>query len=178
VLNTPARLIETLSWFTLASAGATPAFKAEHCRRIAHVVRMLCATAETTSAAQETSAIIATYLATAVCLEGRTTYGPTGARYEAARDLGAQGRPVSLIDHNTGEYVIRVSDLAEKARRHDGASIPREWLDGRMSALGWQRVTVAGYELPGRAGRRGAHARRDVYRGHLPVAPDDESVNT
>jgi hypothetical protein len=61
-----------------------------------------------------------------------------------------------LIDANTGEYVIAVSDLNEAARRHVGSSIPRGWLPGRMDAMGWRRVTLDGHALPGRDGRSGA----------------------
>jgi hypothetical protein len=74
--------------------------------------------------------------------------------------------------------VLRVSDLATAARRQLG-SLPRGWLDARMRGIGWQRVELRGFGLPGRQGRRqGPHARVNVYRGHLPLDEDDEPSDT
>jgi hypothetical protein len=64
--------------------------------------------------------------------------------------------------------VIRVSDLAEAARRHTGTSLARGWLDARMENLGWGRSCVDVHALPGRSGRTGPHTRMEVYRGLLP----------
>jgi hypothetical protein len=80
----------------------------------------------------------------------------------------ATGRPVGprryLIDSESGELVIAVSDLADAARRHVGTSLRHGWLDARMDSLGWERVTLQGHALPGRDGRRqGPHARLYVY---------------
>lgn len=186
VLNTPARLIETLSGWAIPTDGAVPALKGEHCRLIAQVVRMLCGASATLSVEQESASLVGVFLQATQALEGYTTYGTTGQRYEAAtalqRELDGTGRPLAaakyLLDENTGEYVIRVQDLAEAARRFVGASLPRGWLDGRMASLDWKRVTLAGYEQPGRAGRAGPHARCDVYRGLLTAPADEGSVNT
>lgn len=189
-INQPPRLIEDLSWQTLASDGAVPALKGEHCRAVAHVVRMLTDQTQAITDEQETAGIVGTFLGGAEAVEGYTTYGTTGQRYEAAsalqRDLDeTTGRPLGapqyLIDENTGELVIRVGDLAEAGRRHVGSSLPRGWLDARMHGLGWTRVALDGHRLHGRSGRAGPHARATVYRGHLPAAegPDDEgSVTT
>jgi len=189
-LNQPQRLIEDLSWQMLPGDGAVPAFKGEHCRAVAHVVRMLTDATQVVTDAEETAGIVGTFLSAAEPVEGLTVYGNTAQRYEAAtglqRDLDATtGRPIGapkfLIDTNTGELVIRAGDLAEAGRRHVGSSLARGWLDARMDNLGWRRARLAGYAQPGRAGRTGPHARCDVYRGHLPAdddGDDDGSVNT
>jgi hypothetical protein len=186
-INSPAKLIETLSWQMLDTDGAVHALKGEHCRSIAHVVRMLCGVSETITAAEEAEAIVGTFMQSAEPVEGHTTYGTSGQRYEAAvalrRALDGTGRSIGparyLIDANTGEMVIAVSDLQDGARRHIGSSIPHGWLDARMETAGWRRVDIDGHELPGRAGRRGAHARVHAYRGLLTAAPeDDDDANT
>jgi hypothetical protein len=184
-LLVPMRLHETLASQTLPSDRPAPAFKAEHCREIAYVVRMLCGQADTLSYEQEAAGIVAAFMATAQAREGLTTYGTTAQRYEAASALRRRsdehsGRPIGpphyLIDSETGEFVIAVGDLADAARRHIGSSLPRGWLDGRMDMLGWRRVSLQGFGLPGRTGReRGPHARLSVYRGVLAY---DEPVNT
>jgi hypothetical protein len=46
-----------------------------------------------------------------------------------------------------------------------------------MEALGWQRITLTGYGQPGRAGRKGPHARLNAYRGHLSAVEDDQLVS-
>lgn len=185
-INQPARLIEDLSWQSLRSDGAVHALKAEHCRLIAHVVRMLADQAQALDEQDEARGILGTFTSSAEPIEGLTTYGTTAQRYEAAsalqRDvddgrLGGQAR--YLVDLNTGELVIRVSDLADAARRHVGSSLPHGWLDGRLEALGWARVQLQGYAQPGREGRGGPHARTIVYRGLLPNDQGDtEGVNT
>jgi len=189
-LNQPPRLIEDLSWQMLPSDGAVPALKGEHCRAIAHVVRMLTDAAQEVTDAQQTAGIVGTFLNAAEAVEGLTTYGNSAQRYEASsglqRELDAMsgrhiGAPRYLIDADTGELVIRASDLGEAGRRHVGSSLPHGWLDARMDNLGWTRARLAGYAQPGRGGRAGPHARCDVYRGHLPAAEgpeDDGSVNT
>lgn len=185
-INTPARLIEDLSWQTLPSDGAVPAFKTEHCRQTAHVVRMLCGVSASISDEQETAGIVAAYVSVADEVEGFTTYGAGPQRYESVRALqrndAVSGLPIGipryLVDKDTGELVIRAGDLAETARRFIGASVPRGWLEGRMDGLGWQRIHLDGHAASGRVGRRGPHARAIVYRGHLPGTDDDEAVTT
>jgi hypothetical protein len=61
--------------------------------------------------------------------------------------------------------VIAVSDLAEAARRHTGSGLTRGWLEARMDALGWKRITLDGHLESGRDGRKGPHARICAYRG-------------
>jgi hypothetical protein len=185
-INTPKTLIETLSWRALHTDGAVPAFKALHCAQIAHVIRMLCGAVEALTDEQEAAGIVGTFMHTAVLVEAAvTSYGTSGQRYEAAialrRDIDSgSGRPIGppryAYDHNTGEMLIAVSDLADAARHHLGCSLPRGWLDARMSALGWRRITLEGHALPGRTGRKGPHARINAYRGLLTT--DDDSVTT
>lgn len=187
-INTPARLIEDLSWQMLPSDGAVPAFKAEHCRQIAHVVRMACGANTAITDAEETFGLISAFVSGAIVVEGHTTYGTTPQRYEAAlslqRDLDDAGRafgpPRYLIDENTGELVIRVSDLHEAGRRFIGGSLARGWVDARMENIEWTRVRLQGYALTGREGRTGPHARVDVYRGQMPgdTGEDGPAVNT
>lgn len=186
-INTPARLVEDLSWQALPTDAAVPAFKGEHARQISHVIRMLCGANEALSDADETAGMVATFLGAAVCVEEHTIHGTSPQRYEAMislqRDIDpssgyVNGAPRYLIDATTGELVIRVSDLHETARRFIGGSLARGWVDARMQNLGWTRVQLQGYAIPGRDGRNGPHARVDVYRGHLPNNDHDEMVNT
>ena len=188
-INAPQRLIEDLSWQMLPSDGAVPALKSEHCRAVAHVVRMLTDAAQVVTDAQETAGVVGTFLSAAEPVEGLTVYGSTAQRYEAAtglqRDLDPTtgrllGAPRYLIDANTGELVIRAGDLAEAGRRHVGSSLPHGWLDARMDNLGWTRVALDGHAVRGRDGRQGPHARCNVYRGHVPAGDADysESVTT
>ena len=179
----PTRLREVLEGSTLHTDGEPPGFKAEHTYAIAHVVRMLCGHAEGLSAEAETRGIVEAFLADATPVEGHTTYGATGQRYEAAAALrigGRFGEPARyLIDSDTAEFVIRAGDLSRSARATLGASVPHGWLDARMRGIGWSRAELRGFGLPGREGRRqGPHARVIVYRGHLPGGSPDESVNT
>ena len=83
-INTPARLIEDLSWQTGPTDGAVHALKGEHCRQIAHVVRMLCGATKAISDEEETAGLVLVFLGGAVAREGLTTHGTTEQRYEAA----------------------------------------------------------------------------------------------
>lgn len=186
-INTPARLIEDLSWQMLPSDGAVHDFKAPHARQIAHVIRMLCGASRALTDEQETAGIVGTFLGGAVAVEGHSTYGTGAQRYEAARALhraldDMSGRPLGapryLIEEATGELVVRVADLHATARQYVGGSLARGWVDARMENLGWQRVRLDGHALSGREGRQGPHARVDVYRGHLASAPDEAPVTT
>ena len=187
-INAPARVVEDLAWQTIGTDAAVPAFKAEHARQIAHVVRMLCGATEALSDADETTGMIAMFLAGALAVEDHTTFGTAAERFEATKRLQRDIEPLSgfvtgppryLIDSSTGELVIRVSDLHEAARRYIGGSLARGWVDARMQNLGWSRVRLQGYGLSGREGRStGPHARVDVYRGVLPSLDEKEPVNT
>ena len=186
-INTPARHEEALSWQLLPTDGPPYGFKKEHTSQIAHVIRMLCRQTQVLSETEETAGIVGAFLQTATSVEGHTVYGTTSQRYAAADALRTPideqtGRPIGqpryLIDANTGEFVIRVGDLVPVARARYGGSVPHGWLDGRIGALGWTRVQVQGFAIPGRDGRKGPHLRTDVYRGLLAVTDDDESVNT
>lgn len=187
-INQPARLVEDLSWQTLPSDGAVHAFKAEHCRAIAHVVRMVTDTSQLLSDEDESRGIVGAFIGLAEVREGFTTYGTTQQRYEAAEALQqdvdpSSGRPLSqvryLVDSNTGELIIRVGDLAAAARTHVGSSLPRGWLDARMATIGWERRQLQGYAGAGRTGRLLGHLRVDIYRGFLsPAEEADGTVNT
>jgi hypothetical protein len=182
-LNTSNRLTEALTWQTIPSDGPLHAFGPPHCRTIAYVVRMLCGAHETISADQETIGIIGTFLQDAEPVEGCTTYGTPAQRFEAAvalrPDVGPRGPWHYLLDENTGEFVIRVSDLADAARRHIGSSVARGWLDARILSLGWKRIRLDGHAHPGRQGRQGGeHARVTAYRGVLLAATEDPTAVT
>ena len=186
-INTPARLIEDLSWQALPIDGAVHALKGEHCRDFAHIVRMLCGATKAITDEEETAGLVMVFLAGAVAVEGYTTHGTPPQRYEAAtalqRDLEEHtghpcGPPRYLLDANTGEYVIRVQDLGESARRQLGSSIARGFLDGRMEGLGWTRARLDGHAAPGRSGRSGPHARCHVYRGLIAAPSNEGSVTT
>lgn len=183
-LNTPARLVEDLDWQKEPGDGESYAYKTEHARQIVYVVRMLCGASKAGSDQDETAGIVSVYLQGAQLIEGLGTYGGGSGRYEAAaalqRDVDDRGFPSSppkyLIDKDTGEYVVRLQDLSETARRYVGSSLARGWLDARMTDLGWPRVRLDGHAISGRDGRGGHHLRCDVYRGHLPTPT--ESVTT
>lgn len=180
-INTPLRLIENLTWATIPTDGPVPAYKGEHCRLIAHAVRLLCGAYETLSEEQETGGIVSTFLQYAIEIDATkpvTTYGSTAERHDVAVALRRDefGHPRYARDANTGEYLIAVNELQDAARRYIGSSRPHGWLDGRMEAFGWRRVTVSGYDKAPDGGR-GKHARIDVYRGLLTVH-DQEVVHT
>ena len=186
-INQPQRLVETLSWSLLPTDRAVHAFKAAHCREIAHVIRMLCGVCEELTAEQEAAGIVATMTIEAVAVHELTTYGTGGQRYEAAVGLRrlmdehtgrATGPRRYLVDAFTGELVISTFDMHDAARRHTGSSLPHGWVDGRMQALGWERIVVDGHQLAGRNGRRGPHARVSAYRGLLPHEDDGDHVTT
>jgi len=184
-MNSARRFLPVLAWQLLPTDGEPPGFRDEHCRRIAHVVRLLCGVSTGVREADETAGIVGVFLAAATALEGHTTYGTGAQRYEAATALqravdDQTGRPLGparyLIDLNTGELVIRAGDLQAAARAFVGSSLPRGWLDARLANLGWQRLTLDGHALAGREGRGGPHARTVIYRGHL--TPEEGSVTT
>ena len=185
-VSTSRRLLTQLGWQLQPWDSEPYGFKDEHARRIAHVLRLLCGIAREADELQESWGIVATFMGEAEPIEGLTTYGTTGQRYEAALALRGEvnettGRMLGvgryLIDLNTGEYVIRVGDLQRAARIVVGSSLPRGWVNSRMELLGWKRLTLEGRSASGREGRRtGQHARCNVYRGLLPV--DDGSVTT
>ena len=184
-INAPTKLIPALSWQLLPTDGPVRAFKGDHCRDISYVLRMLCGTSASMAREQEADAIVSTFTSAATPVYQRTTYGSSAQRYEAAVSLrrdedritGHRHGPARyLIDANTGELVIAVSDLQEAARRHEGSSLPRGWLDARMEAMDWERITLASYGLPSRNGRTGPHARIDAYRGHRLAAPADPTT--
>lgn len=187
-IYTARQLVPMLGPQLLPTDGKMYSFKDEHCRDIAHVLLLAAGACEAPDIAQEAAGIVSTFMFRATPFEGYTTYGTTSQRYEAAhalrRDIDEySGRPRGaaryLIDENTGEIVVRATDLLDAAREHVGSSLPHGWLDARMQNLGWSRATLEGRALPGREGRRGPHLRCDVYRGFPPGDDADEgSVTT
>lgn len=201
-MNKPASLIDTLTGRRHATDGMLHAYTTLHCREIAHVIECLCDNADALTDEQEARGVIGTFLQIATAVEGCTTYGTPAQRFEAARGLRREidsqtGRPFGpprylldtdntgeRIDADTGEiidegapveYVIAVSDLADAARQHFGTSLPRGWLDARMDAISWRRITIDGHATAGRAGRQGAHATVLAYRGHLSHEQDRQA---
>ena len=63
------KLIESLTWGSLAEDSAAPSFTAANCRLIAYVVRMLCGAVELLSDAQEAGGIVGTFLSSAIEVE-------------------------------------------------------------------------------------------------------------
>jgi len=180
VVSSSRKFLPTLGWQLAPTDGEPYGFRDEHCRRIAHVLRLSCGTSKAPDAAQEAAAIVGTFLGRAEAVEGFTAYGTSPQRYEAAEALRSEdygSPPRFLIDSQTGELCIRISDLQVAAREHVGASLAHGWLHARMEHLGWERVRLDGHRTAGREGRGGPHARCDVFRGHL--RPEDEgSVTT
>jgi len=178
-LTNAARFRETICGQLRDRDGQLPGFKNEHLHQIEHVVRMLAAGFEAEDDAAVTDGIISTFLHDAErAEEGHTTYGTSQERYAAAVALRPGGdfarMPRYLVDRDTGEYVVRVSDMAYAARRHTGNTMPSDVLDARIAEYGWERVQLRGWEKSGRAGRAdGGHARVSVYRGHLVGGEND-----
>jgi hypothetical protein len=182
VIGNGQKLREALTWGPRLPTDLLPyGWNNGQAAEIAFVVSAVCRATGHRTLADEAEAIVLTLMHTAEVKEGLTTHGGSGERYEAIRGLAPRldehERPLRLcclIDSQTGEFVVRVGDAADIARKRVG-SLRRGWLDGAMTALGWQRVTVQGYGLIGREGRRqGPHAGCDVYRGHLRPTEDDD----
>lgn len=184
IVSSARRLGPALQWQLEPTDGEPYGFKDEHCKRIAHVLRLLCGVSSAPSETQETENIIGTFLQGAKAIEGRTTHGTTAQRYQAAEALKSDGDSRGsawgqhyLIDSQTGEIVIRVGDLQEGARRQIGSSLPRGWLDARIDGLGWKRCRLDGHAESGRTGRAGgSHLRIDVYRGYWPVDEEGDDL--
>lgn len=183
LVSSPVKLYETLGGWTGPTDGPTPLLKREHCGQVSYVVRMACGLTDAITDEEETAGLVGHFVGAAQVVEGFTTYGTAGERYEALQRLQPDVTGFVkqyLRDANTGELVIRVGDLADVARKYLGASLPHGWLDGRMAGLGWTRKALGAYSEPGRDGRRsGRHLRCDVYRGVLAIDESDgPAVNT
>ena len=174
-VNSARRLLPALGWQLHPTDGEPYGFKDEHCHRIARVLQLACGVCKAPDAATEAAGIVGTFTMYAEAVEGHTTYGESGQRHEAAEAMRStiMAPPRYLIDENTGELVVRVSDLQDAARKHVGSSLPHGWLDARMEQLGWTRAQLQGYAQSGRDGRKGPHSRCDIYRGHLPADETD-----
>jgi hypothetical protein len=77
------RLRETLEGHMLDTDGELPGFRNEHTYAVLHVLRMLCGATELLSIRAETTGLVGDFLADAEPIEGHTTHGNSGQRYEA-----------------------------------------------------------------------------------------------
>jgi len=167
----PRRLAAELAWQLLDTDDRPYPWTAPQAIGIARVVRLLTGGARQWSIKQEAMSVVLVLLEASEQVEGH----PRGSgleRYECAVLLrpteDAAGRPVKtryLVDTDSGDIVVRVSDLTAAARRLMSTA-PRGWLDGRMDALGWRRWTLQGHGFA-TGSERGPHARCDVYVGRL-----------
>lgn len=192
-LSTPGKLLEALGAGMSSTDGVAPPLTGEHCPYIFAAVRWLCDCADELTAGERLAAILRTFLAGAEKIDDElTSYATTSAqRYDLARELSPvlnqYGKPEGslryLVDSNTGELVIRVSDLQSAARAAEGSGLRRGELDTLMKEHGWQRIRIDGHKNAGRAGRKGPHALLFAYRGVLdtddePDEPDGQAVTT
>ncbi len=178
-----------LVWQLVPGDGKPYGWTNQQATSIALVVHWLCDASRVITSRQETAQILTAFIEAGDEVEGNT-YGTTGERYEAAVTLRPRlddhGRVEAfryLVDTTRPVIAIRSSDLAYMARRVKGTSLERGWLEGQMDEFGWERVTLQGQSLAGRAGRvRDHHASVEVYRGPVSslygeASDDGEAVN-
>jgi hypothetical protein len=127
-MNTPAKLIETLTWRMIDTDGAVHALTGAHCRQITYVVRMLCGAHEAMTEADEAIAIVGDFMLGAVAVEGLTSYGNGQQRYEAAVGLRretdeATGRPIGPTRYLIDAVIPtrRLASLSARARPSSGS---------------------------------------------------------
>jgi hypothetical protein len=152
----PTRLREVLEGSALHTDGEPPGFKAEHTYAIAHVVRMLCGHAEGLSAEAETRGIVDAFLTDSTPVEGHTTYGTAGQRYEAA--VALQHLPGPLADgyRRIGDHVTTLFLLRSYARERTA----RE----RTAFLACRRVELRGHVVTSLQWVSGENGRRHGLR--------------
>jgi hypothetical protein len=178
-LLTPAKLIESLAFERDHSDGPIHTYLALHAREIADVAFLVCDASRAISDAEQFFSILSTYMQGSDPVTDCTTYGTAPQRFEAMQLLrgyySTDGRFVRfgspherryLIDVDTGELVVRASDLTRAARDYIGGSLKHGWLDALVDSVGWARVEIQGYAESGREGRKGEHVSTIVYRGH------------
>ncbi len=183
-MNTARRLNAARGWDGIPTDPEPHGIKDEHCMRIVKVTSMACENCLSPTEVQEAEALVGMFVMCAKEIDGFTTYGTVVERYEALAALSREAnatneyekiQPCYLIDSNTGELVIRVSDMREAARTYSGDQLTRGWLDSHMARIGFKRARVQGYAEPGTAGRKGSgHKRVDFYRGVMPVSDDED----
>lgn len=165
------KLSDELVWQLQPTDGEPYPWNNQQAKRIARVIRWLCGAARQSTARLETELIVTTLLEASTAKQGRT-HGSSTERAEVAILLRpVDGISAHVVDLESGEYVVRVSDLQHVARQLVGGSVAYGWLDARMEALGWERVRLDGHTLD-RGGARGQHGRADAYRGRLTEADD------
>lgn len=174
VMTTGTRLADELVWQLLPADGDPYPWSNAQAVKIARVAHWLCSSSSGLTANQETVLIVSTLLDVSSEVEGHTK-GTSAQRAEAAMLLHPEesnhGRPALthyLVDQDTDELVVRVSDLGRVARSVVGGSLAHGWLDARMERLGWVRRDLQGFTLTG------AHKRIGVYRGRLPDPPPEQ----
>jgi hypothetical protein len=174
------KLSEELVWQLLPTDGEPYPWSNPQAVKIARVVRLLCGATKARTTAQETALFVTTFIDAAEQVDGNT-HGSVAERGEAVVRLRPTednyGRPNKsryLVDADSGEFVVRVSDLLTLTRRLIGGSLAHGALDAWMDAFGWERRTLEGHSLPERPGDRGRHRRCDIYRGVLPPVDDPE----
>ncbi len=171
VMNTSRRLLPALGWQLLPTDAQPHGFKDEDCRTVAHVVQLAVGVCKAPTAAQDAAGVVSTFISRSTPIHGHSTYGTITEKWPGLNALvkpdrdSRYGASNYLVDSNTGELAIRVSDLKLAARDHEGSSLPHGWLDYRMEALGWKRVMVEGRQRPGREGLKGPHLAMLFWRG-------------
>jgi hypothetical protein len=118
-ISSAQKLADELVWQLLPTDGDPYPWSNAQATIIARVVWLLCGATKTATTSQETEHIIATFLEASRLQEGHT-YGNARQRAEFARLLRpSEGVRIHGRDLDTGEYIVRVSDL-QRARRADG----------------------------------------------------------
>ena len=187
-LSTPTKLLESLGSGMTRTDRVAPPLTGEHCPKIFAAVRWLCDISDVESSAQRLGKIVRTLLGGAESAGADfTTYGAltSSERYRLAKALtplqgnyGREGPDRYLIDSQTGELVMRLSDLQAAARAAEGSSLRRGELETLLGENEWKRITVDGHELPGREGRKGPHATVVAYRGMFVTTDTPDVPNT
>lgn len=169
-ISSSQKLADELVWQLLPGDGDPYPWSNAQATTIARMIWLLCGTVKTATTKAETAHIVSTFIDAAAQQEGHT-HGNAAQRAEMAFLLRpSEGAPCYGTDVDTGELVVRVSDLQRAARDIVGSSVPYGWLDARMDSLGWQRIRLDGRALPNGSAKRGQHIRADVYRGFLTDA--------
>jgi hypothetical protein len=176
-LCAPNKLLESLNACMAPEDGVAPPLKGEHCPLIAAAVRRLCETGAVQTMRELAQDAIRLAIQDAEAVHGLTTYGLTSAqRFEVATALSRKptGWPRYLVDSNTGEFVVRASDVTHAVRALKGTGLRHGEVVDLMGAVGWAKIDIDGHQLPGREGRRGPHAIVSAWRGHLTSTEEGE----
>jgi hypothetical protein len=166
------KLADELVWQLQPTDGEPYPWSNQQATKIARVVRLLCDATKLSTVDLETELVVTTLLEGSTRKRGHT-HGTSTERAEVAVALRpVDGVTAYVVDTDTGELVVRVSDLQQIARHITGGSVAYGWLDARMEALNWTRVRLDGHTASESPDKQGAHARVDAYRGRLSGADD------